>query len=136
MCYFLYGGVNKGINIEDYKKYSRNSLFFFAEGTESDIKHCIKECKDDYRITKNYCDCGTALGSHMVDKEELKELGQYINQLRKVKGIKHIFISKNWWEEETQKELTIHIDDVDIIDYLANIEDNCLYKIQLFKIHY
>lgn len=136
MCYFLYGGINKGINIDDYKKFSNNSGFSFNEGIETDIKKCIEDCKNNFRITKNYCDCETALGTHQTNEKDLLELAENINQLRKVKGIKHIFISKNWWRHKTKTEQTVHIDDIEIIQYLADIEDDCLYKILLFKKYY
>lgn len=136
MCYFLYGCINSGINIEDYKKISFDRPFFFHEGDETDIKSCIAECTNKYRITHEYCDCGTALGAYDTNKKDLLELADYISQMRKVRGIKHIFISKNWAQHKTEKEKTVHIDNIDIVHYLANIEDDCLYKIQLFKKYY
>lgn len=133
MCYFLYGGINSGINIGDYKKISRKRAFFFNEGTVSDVKRCIENCEDNYRITSNYCDCETALGSHETNAKELLDLSEHIAQLRKVRGIKHIFISKNWWKHKSEREETVHIDDIDVVQYLADIQDDCLYKIQLFR---
>lgn len=133
MCYFLYGGINHGINIGDYKNTANQSPFFFNEGLESDINGCIENCGSDYRITNSHCDCETALGSHNTNVYDLLVLSEYINQLREVRGIKHIFISKNWWKHKTIKEQTVHIDDIGIIQYLADIENDCLYKIQLFR---
>ena len=131
MCYFLYGGMNHGINVDDYGSIANKSSFFFHEGAASDINGCIQNCGDNYRITSNHCDCGTALGAHKTNADELQALSEYINQLRGVRGIKHIFLSKNWYKHRTESERTVHIDDIAIIPYLADIEDDCLYKIQL-----
>ncbi len=134
MCYFLYGGINKGIDADDYnKKIACQSHFFLNAGTESDIKLCIENCQSHYRITRNVCDCKSKFGSHDVEGKDLLEFIEFINQIRTVKGIKHIFISKNWWKHKTEKEVTVHIDDINFTQYLADIEDDCLYKIQLFK---
>jgi hypothetical protein len=132
MCFHLYGGINIGVNKKDYNKIS-SGHFSFIECTKAEIKHSIDNCDSKCRITKRICDCNTALGTHEKDNNELSDLSIYINQLRKVRGIKHVFISKNWWEDKLEKEYVVHIDDIDIIQFLADIECNCLYKIQLFR---
>ena len=53
--------------------------------------------------------------------------------LQNVRGIKYVLISKNWWKETNKKQETVHIRDIDVLHFLANIEENCLYKIELYK---
>ena len=136
MCYFLYGAVNDGINTNDYKIATKDNKFHFNCGDVKAVNDCVKTCGDGYRITFNYCDCDTAIGQKHINKKQLKDFEEYLLNLRDVRGIKYVLISKNWWEETNKKEETVHIDDIDILYFLANIEDNCLYKIELYKKYY
>lgn len=132
MCYFLYGAVNDGINETDYERVSKNASYHFKTGRKSDVYNCVENCLKDYRITLNHCDCDSPIGSNDVNNKELKDIEQFLINLKSVRGIKHIFISKNWIQEINAKEETIHIDDIDIKAFLANIEKNCLYKIEMY----
>ncbi len=132
MCYFLYGAVNDGINETDYEKATKNFSYHFKIGRKSDVNNCVKNCLKDYRITLNHCDCDSPIGSDDVNNKELKDIEQFLINLKSVRGIKHILISKNWIQEINTKEETIHIDDIDIKAFLANIEKNCLYKIEMY----
>lgn len=136
MCYFLYGGINSGVNKKDCEEILNNGHFSFTECTESEIKQGINTCDSKYRITQNMCDCDTALGRHEADNKEISDLSACIHQLQKARGVKHVFVSKNWWKDKSAKECVVHIDDVDIVQFLADIECNCLYKVQLFTKHY
>lgn len=137
MCYFLYGAVNDGISIEQYNKVIQNSKYHFNIGNNQDVNSSIGS--SEYRITSCYCDCNTPIGEKLENNQnldDLKDFEKLLNKLRSVRGIKHIYLSKNWCLEANVKEETVHIDDIDPLSYLANIEENCLYKIQLYKWHY
>ncbi|MBE6813397.1 MAG: hypothetical protein E7523_11030 [Ruminococcaceae bacterium] len=136
MCYFLYGAVNDGINADDYKKTIKNTGFHFSFGNITSVNECVASCGNNYRITHNHCDCDTAIGQKHTNKKELEELKDLLLNLQSVRGIKHVLISKNWWEETNNKQETVHIQDIDVLHFLANIEDNCLYKIELYKKYY
>ena len=136
MCYFLYGAINDEINKDDFNKAASNSKFYFSTGTKEEVNECIKACNGKFRITRKMCDCDTAIGSHKTGKFELKEFVQFLTALRSVRNIKHIYLSKNWFKETNTKEVKVHIDDIDMIDYFANIENNCLYQLQLYKRYY
>lgn len=136
MCYFLYGSINDGINTDDYEKAVKNSIYHFRIGNKNDVNTCVSNCSSDYRITFNHCDCDTPIGSKHTNKKGIKEFEELLLNLKSVCGIKHIYISKNWVCETNQKETAVHIDDIDIPDFLADIEDNCLYKIELYKKYY
>ncbi len=69
MCYFLYGAVNRGVNDSDFKAKTENSEFHFNLGDISDVNQCVKNCTADYRITRNHCDCNTAIGGKMLKKK-------------------------------------------------------------------
>jgi hypothetical protein len=136
MCYFLYGAINEGINKDDYEKIAKNTEYHFSFGDVESVNECVTNCDSSYRITLNHCDCDTAIGQKHTNKKELEELKDLLLNLQNVRGIKHILISKNWWEETNNKQETVHIQDIDILHFLANMEDNCLYKIELYKKYY
>jgi hypothetical protein len=131
MCYFLYGGVNVGVNNIDFEKLNCKN-FSFLIGRREDIIKDINDNGVHYRITNKYCDCDTAVGKHVSDSEEIKELVEYIKRLKNIRKIKWVCISKKWWDERVEDLYTVHIDDIDLPTFLAEIKDGCLYKIQLF----
>lgn len=136
MCYFLYGAVNDGINDSDFKAKTENFDFRFNTGDIKDVNLCVKNCTSDYRITRNHCDCHTAIGGKSVDEKELKDLSSLLLNLKDVRGIKYALLCKNWWKDTNKKQETVHIDDVNMEEFLANAEDNCLYKIELYRKYY
>ncbi len=136
MCYFLYGAVNEGCNAEDYNKATKGAKYRFHFGDVNAVNDGVKNCDERYRITFTPCDCDTAIGKKHTNKKQLKELQALLLDLRKVRDIRYLLISKNWWEEQNDRQETVHIDDIDILHFLANIEDNCLYKIELYKKYY
>ena len=136
MCYFLYGAINDGINKDDYEKIAKNAEYHFSFGNVDSVNECVEKCDNSYRITFNHCDCDTAIGQKHTNKKQLEELRNLLLDLQTVRGIKYVLISKNWWREPNSKQETVHIQDIDILHFLANIEDNCLYKIELYKKYY
>ena len=49
-----------------------------------------------------------------------------------IRDIKCVYISKNWVGKINKMEEHYHIDDIDIAEFLSNIKDNCLYRIDLY----
>ncbi len=133
MCYILYGSVNNGINMQDYKKAVGELPYDFQAGNEDDINRCIAEETYKYRITYNDCDCDTPVGGHDADNEKLKAFAGLLDRLRDVRGIKYVMLSKNWTGEENEKSITVHIQDTDIVKMLADAEEKCLYRIELYR---
>lgn len=133
MCYILYGAINDGINTDDYKKAVGESPYDFRIGNEEDINRCIVKETYGYRITDNVCDCETPVGEHDTDNEKLKAFAELIGRLRNVRGIKYVMLSKNWTGEENEKSVTVHIQDTGIAKMLADAEEQCLYRINLYR---
>ncbi len=136
MCYFLYGAVNDGINADDYNKVIKNTGFYFRIGDTTAVNECVAGCDSSYRITRNHCDCHTAEGQKHTHKNELKELRELLLNLQNVRGIRYVLISKNWVNETNNKQETVHIQDIDVLCFFADMEDNCLYRIDLYKKYY
>lgn len=133
MCYHLYGVVNKEINIDDFDRITKDTNYHFLTGTEEEIIKSInaEDCK--YRITREYCDCGTPIGDGHKNKSGLKEAADYLRLLQDIRGIKYAYLCKVWTGDRVEKEQTVHIQDIDLLYFLANTEDCCLYKIELYK---
>ena len=129
MCYILYGAVNKEIDKDDYKQINGMSDFSFHPGTKHDVKMCILKDNCDYRITDWVCDCEFPFGMNNPDAEELKELEKLFKAFQKSKNIKYLIISKTWEGGRNKREETVNINEIDIIDFLANAKVNCLYQI-------
>ena len=136
MCYFLYGAINDGLNPADYTKVMQDSLYHFRTGTAADVNAAVKKCDPEYRITFQHCDCDTPLGSGRTNTAKMKEFEELLLDLQTIRGIKHILVSKNWWEDVNTKTETVHIFDLDLPYFLANMQDNCLYKIELYPRYY
>lgn len=136
MCYFLYGAINEGVNIDDCEKITKGTGYHFALGDVDSVNEGVANCDDTYRITSNHCDCDTAIGQKAIGKKELEKFRELLLKLQNVRGMKYLLISKNWWEETNSKQQTVHLQDVDILHFLANMEDNCLYKLELYKKYY
>lgn len=132
MCYFLYGAINVGLNVDDYNRAVKHSEYHFHSGNIKDVNACVENCDHRYRITFNHCDCDTAIGGTQTNVTGIKEFEELLLNLKAVRGIKYVLLSKNWWEETNTKQETVHIDDIDVPHFLANIEENCLYKIELY----
>ena len=132
MCYFLYGAVekNKDIDLDRYEEMMERADFRFAVGTKHDLKMSVKYCTDHYRITKDMCDCGTPVGANEPENKELKVLRDVLAELKDVKGIKRVYMSKNWDGRINRREMSVRIEDLDIIRFLAEFKENCLYTIE------
>ena len=135
MCYYLYGAVNKEVNSYDFGKVSENSRYSFSTGSINDVLDSVNK-NNLYRLNNGCCDCGTALGSGHTKRSELLELKKFLLNCKYVRDIKYILLLKHWWSDDIEKQETVHIDDIDVLSYLAKIEDNCVYKIELYPRYY
>ena len=89
-----------------------------------------------YTITQGHCDCGTFIGQGNAEHPEVKELAEYIRNLQDIRDIKWVCIAKKWWDDNIEEKETVHINDIDLPHFLANIKEKCLYKIQMFRKYY
>ena len=134
MCYYLYGSINKEVNREDYENVLKKGYsFHFNIGSRHDVKMSVLNCESDYMISDSVCDCETAVGRKDPNNPELKELKDLLLDLRSVRDVQCVYLSKNWTGKINKKEKTVRIDDIDILEFLANVEDNCLYKIEMIR---
>ena len=142
MCYFLSAYVEQASDNSQMRKIcDKYSLLQWQMECEFDLPklHSVN-C---YRLTTVHCDCGTALGGGKKAKSD--ELGKYLSFFRELKDCNracYIAILKHWagsdsgiFKAEQIPIEKIHVDDLDL-DFLANLHDEVLYKIQLFPSYY
>jgi hypothetical protein len=140
MCNFLYGCINEKAYDELFLRISHDHSFvygsrippqdmFFNPGIEGGVY---------FRITNNYCDCGTVLGGGDEKAEELQAYIRWLKELRKCQkhGMKAFYIMKFWeggdGAEGLKPVVTIHIEEADAA-FLAGIEEDRVYRVEYFK---
>lgn len=133
MCYFLYGAVNKEINEADREKIVSKSKYTFNPGTKHDIKEAVANENFSYRVTREHCDCNFPVGLHDADSMELRDIEKLLFDLRGARGVKCVYITKVWTGKRCKKEVISHIDDLNIPAFLADMDEECLYRIDLFE---
>ena len=129
MCYILYGAIDKAIDYDDYESALKNSPYKFSIGTKHDVKMCIINDSYEYRVTDWVCDCDFPVGKNDESAEQLVELANLIYELKNAKNSKCIYMSKSWAGKRNKAEKTVRINDMDIVSFLANMDLECLYKI-------
>lgn len=128
MCYFLYGAVNQEVNSSDLQSVLKNSRFLLNTGT----RHDIKMRSDTHRLTTGMCDCDSAFGAGDPEHAELREFQSLLWALKAVRGIKCVYLCKSWNGKRSKDEETVHTDDIDIPRFLANIDPERLYRLDLW----
>ena len=132
MCYYAYSAVNPEINTADYEKLLRNSEYHFRPGTRHDIKMAVAEESEEYRLTRGCCDCDLPMCGGDAGAPELWELAECLKTLRKARGAKCVYLCKTWTGDRNKKEETVHIDDLDLPAFLAGMQTETLYRIDLY----
>lgn len=132
MCYIAYSAVNPEINIADYEKLFRNSEYHFRPGTRHDIKMAVAEESENFRLTHLCCDCDLPLCKGDTRAPELLELATQLEKLRTVRGIKCVYLCKTWTGKRNKKEETVHIEDLNLPEFLAGMSKQTLYRIDLY----
>lgn len=137
MCWYYYGGVNKNINKIDYNKIDNSRINFLPCNADDIIKNAENET-EEYMIYGGYgmCDCHIKIGNGDDNTSDIKDMAKQFNEFKKCRDVKEIYFLKHWWKDKVEETVTFHIDDVDIYQFLADVEENILYKIQLFKRYY
>lgn len=83
-------------------------------------------------MTDWICDCDFPVGKGDENAPELKELAGLILDLKRIRGAKCLYLAKAWNGKQHRSEVTVHVDDIDLIPFLANMEENCLYRLDLY----
>ena len=131
MCYFIYGAVYGNVDQNEYKTIENKYDYKIHCGTKHDVKLAVQEVADTYRVTNCCCDCESDLGKKDVNAEEVTELAAIFEEIKKVDGVKHIYLCKTWAEKRNKSEVKLKLNNIDIKSVLANFKANCLYTFEI-----
>lgn len=139
MCYFLFGAVNSEVNSNELNKINSLYDFCFKKAELTELIKDINSNTDNFRITKNMCDCESKIGGGKTKSNELDDYSNFIMDLSELKNIKNIFIGKVWANTivENNNVVITHLSDIkNLNEFLANLQPNTIYKIHLYKKFY
>ena len=135
MCYYLYGSLYGNVPESEYESIQKKYEYKFARGTKHDIKNAVKASaeyvEDDFRITDWICDCDSPVGKHDSNDPMILDLCNLITELSSLPGVKQINISKTWAGSRNKKETVLKLTDIDLAAFLADLQENCLYSLNL-----
>lgn len=131
MCYILYGATDKAIDRVDYENALKKSPYRLSIGTKHDVKMCIINDSYEFRVTDWVCDCDFPVGKGDQGAKPIADLARLICDLKNARNSKCIYIIKAWAGKRYKSEKRVHVNDIDIISFLASMETDCLYQIDL-----
>ncbi len=135
MCYYLYGSLYGDVPESEYRVIKDKYSYKISIGTKHDVKNAVKAAaeyvQDDYRITDWICDCASPVGKHDHTDSMIIELSKLISELSVLPGAKQINICKTWTGKQNKREIKLKLKDIDIPMFLADLQENCLYCLEL-----
>ena len=132
MCYMLYGAMDPSVHPDDYKRASQGSDYTFPIGTKHDVKMAIQKASGEYRVTQWMCDCDFPVGKQDPTAKELRSLANLMTDLQAARNAKCLYLAKAWTGQGCKSEERVHIKDLDLPAFLANLQERCLYRIDLY----
>ena len=136
MCYFLYGSLYGDVSEAEYLNVKNKYGLKISLGTKHDVKNAVRATaeefvQDDYRITNWICDCDSPVGKHDPTDPMIIELSNLIKDLAALSGVKQIYICKTWTGKRNKKEIAVNLSDIDLAEYLADMQENVLYCLNI-----
>ena len=132
MLYAILRGQQRNFTDGLHKASGRIS-FYHSPGNEKELGLSIERDEADFRLTTRPCDCDFPLGAGNPEAEDLKELARMLRSLRSARNAKWVWLCKTWAGTRNKSEETVHIDDVDLLRFLAAAKTDCLYRIDLYQ---
>jgi hypothetical protein len=135
MCFFLHGALNGDVSEAEYESVIGKYEYNLARGTKHDVKIAVKEStmivKTEFRVTDWMCDCDSPVGKHDSKDPVIVDLSNMISELAALSGAKQINICKTWIGKRNKKEVNVNIKDIEIPVFLADMEENVLYSVNI-----
>ena len=139
MCYYLYGSLYGEISDEKYATVQNKYSIKIPRGTKHDVKIAVKAAaefvRDDFRITNWPCDCDSPVGKHNPNDPMITDLGNLISELSLIPGAKQINICKTWTGKQNKKEIKLRLEDTNLPTFLADMQENTMYCLELPSSH-
>ena len=127
MCYFIYGSLYGDIDKDKYDAISAKYEYKIRLGTKHAVKMAVKNEAADYRVTNWCCDCDGPICGKNKDNDELLQYEALFNEIKNLKGVKHIYFCKTWAGSINKREITVDLKNTDIRTALAEMNENNLY---------
>ncbi len=131
MCYFVHGAAYGDIDADEYKNIAAKHELHFNIGTKHDVKNDMANSAYDFCVTNHICDCESPIASKDPSAPELKEYEALLNDLKTVRGLKHIYLCKVWVGDVHKREAKVKLQNINIPEFLANADERCLYTIDM-----
>ena len=131
MCYYIYGALFGNIDPDEYKSIEDNYEIKFRTGTKHDLKMCVQNENLPFRVNNGICDCNTELGEGNAESEEIKPYSHLFDDIRNLRGAKHIYLCKTWAGKRNKSEVKLKLNEINVSETLANIKENCLYVFEI-----
>ena len=126
MCYYIYCALFGNIDPDEYKSIKDNYEIKFRIGTKHDLKMCVQNEDLPFRVNDGICDCDTELGKGNPASEEIKPYCALFEDIKSLKGAKHIYLCKTWTGKRNKTEVKLKLNEINISETLADIKENCL----------
>ena len=135
MCFFLYGSLYGNVSESEYVDVKSKYDLKISIGTKHDVKNAVKAAaeyvQEDFRITDWICDCDSPIGKHDPSDPMIIELNNLIIDLAAIPGAEQINICKTWTGKRNKREITVNLFDIDLPEFLADIQENVLYCLNI-----
>ncbi len=135
MCFYLYGSLYGNVTKPEYESVQAKYEYKIALGTKHDIKTAVKASsefvQDDFRITDWMCDCDSPVGRHDPNDPMIIELSNMISDFSTLPGFIQINICKTWTGRQNKREIKLKLNEIDLREFLADLQENTLYCLSL-----
>jgi len=133
LCWFIHGALRGNIDENALREINGRHTCHIAKGTRHDLKMAVLEETWDYRVTEEYCDCGSEIGGWDPDAPLVADLAELISEISALPGAKTLSMSKSWVGERNRYDETLKLSELDLRQWLAEFEARTLYTIDLQK---
>ena len=141
MCNILTGYINPEGWREDFFQVCREFNRPYEIETDDILAPLQREKVVPFRLTKEFCDCCTAIGGGSADEPELAEHIRFFRALQRCPKLRFIEIFNHFYSEQSDRELRAekeiplhktHIDQLTPV-MLAELPEDTVLRILLYR---
>ena len=129
MCWFVYGAVQGDMDEAAMGSVSERHECRLVCGTRHDVKMAALYVDGAFRVTRNVCDCDSAIGAHDPTADEVRDLAGLMREVGGLPGAKTISCCKTWAGERNKRERRLKLAEVELERFLADLEPGTLYTL-------
>ena len=129
MCWYIYGALHGDVGAEALNAVNSRHDCRMARGTRHALKMALLSDAWDYRVTRCYCDCESEIGEHDHDAAQVTDMAALIEECCALDGAKTLSFCLNLENERNKREQTLKFSEVDLRQWLADLEPSTLYTL-------